>query len=160
VRATLLALSVLMAATPNQTAAQQATQEAALLVVGILRVRSSYSNNVEAPADGRPDTIQWFIGSGQTWRVRTYATDHDIHVHATGTLPGEPVQTATDHIRKHYTDVLDTVLVVPLPLGTTASSARPLLGAAGLGGELEVARAGFAFLNPDGGEYRTKSAPK
>jgi hypothetical protein len=149
-----------MSTTPIPADAQRATKEPALLIVGLLRVQSSYANNFEAPADGRPDTIQWFIGPGQTWRVRTYAADHDIHIHATGALPGEPVQAATDHIRKHYEHVLDTIIVLRIPAGTTTSSARPLLRSAELPGELEVARAGFAFVNPDSAEYRTKSSPK
>jgi hypothetical protein len=49
---------------------------------------------------------------------------------------------------------------VPLPAGTTTGSARPLLAEAGLTGKLEVAPAGFAFLNADGAEYRTQSAPE
>ena len=71
--ATRLALCVLMSTTPIPADAQRATKEPALLIVGLLRVQSSYASNFEAPADGRPDTIQWFIGPGQTWRVRTYA---------------------------------------------------------------------------------------
>ena len=155
-----LVLIVFATAPVSSAAAQRATPRPAELVVGVLRVRGSYARDVEVPADTRQDTVQWFIDAGQTWQIRTYATDHDIHIYSTGKLPGDPIRTAVAHIRKHYATVLDTVIVVHLPGGTTTASARHLLEAAGLSGELEVAPAGFAFLSIDSAQYRTKSTPK
>jgi hypothetical protein len=145
---------------PEPASAQRATAEPAQLVVGILTVRSSYAANTEEPAQGRPDTIQWFIGATSSWRVRTYATDHDIHVHATGALPDDAVEAARAHIRKHYGDVLQELHLLELPAGTTASTAQRMLARVGVPGILEVARAGFAFVNVDSGQYRTKSTPR
>jgi len=53
-----------------------------ILVLAVLTIKSSYSQNVElavAHAGDAPDTVQWWIGEGGCWRLRTYAIDHDIH---------------------------------------------------------------------------------
>ncbi|HET9985566.1 MAG TPA: hypothetical protein VFQ38_18335, partial [Longimicrobiales bacterium] len=140
---------------PDEATAPRRTPTAGQLVVGLLTVCSSYAAEREEAADGRPDTIQWYLGPTESWRVRTYALDHDIHVHRTDDMPADPVAFVRAHVEKHYGDVLDRLVVLELPADTTPDSARAILAAAGLPGVLEVARAGFAFVNPDAGTYRS-----
>ena len=55
-----------------------------ILVLAVLTIKSSYSQNVElavTDADDVPDTVQWWLGAGGCWRLRTYAIDHDIHTY-------------------------------------------------------------------------------
>ena len=145
---------------PSDATAERSTSVTGQLVVGLLTVRSSYAAEREEAADRRPDTIQWYVGPTESWRVRTYAIDHDIHVHRTDRVPTDPIAFVRAHIEKHYGDVLDRLLVLDLPAGTTAETARAHLTAAGLPGVLEVARAGFAFVNPDAATYRSQTTPR
>src|SRR5207245_4972487 len=55
------------------------------LVLAVLSVQSSYRNNTEKPASDVCDTVQWWITPDNTWRIKTFALDHDIHVHEVGT---------------------------------------------------------------------------
>jgi hypothetical protein len=52
-----------------------------VLVVVLLTVESSYLRNTERPVDGVSDTVQFCFTHDRDWRIKTYAMDHDIHVH-------------------------------------------------------------------------------
>jgi len=133
----------------------------ALLVVARLTVISSYACNREEPAGEAFDTVQFFFpaDSIDAWRIRTFAADHDIHVHK---MPGfrdqtgDPVEFARGHIARVYDDVLDRLTVVHL----SGDAATDIVAAGLAGGVVEHAtRHGFAFWNPDGSKYATKSTP-
>ena len=50
------------------------------LVIFFLSVQSSYTSNTEAPAtEGAFDTVQFYGGESGCWRIKTYATDQDVH---------------------------------------------------------------------------------
>ena len=51
-----------------------------ILVLAILSIQSSYLEDKEIPAERIPDTVQFWYSPGITWRVKTYAIDHDIHI--------------------------------------------------------------------------------
>lgn len=52
------------------------------LLVFQLAVQSSYTDNVEHEADGNQfDTVQWWFSESETWRIKTFAIDQDIHTH-------------------------------------------------------------------------------
>ena len=128
----------------------------AKLIVGILNIRSSYVQNSDAPVgDGAPDTVQWWLEPGQAWRIRTFAADHDIHVDWVG--DGQPNELIT-YIEENYDGLLDRVEVVDIPNMHDTTQAARLLRRAGLEPNLEVVPDGFAYWNPDGGEYHTLGA--
>ena len=54
------------------------------LIVAILSIESSYLDEVERPVKDVPDTVQFWLTSASQWRIKTYAIDHDIHVHRLG----------------------------------------------------------------------------
>ena len=128
------------------------------LVVGILTIESSYRANRGGPASRVPDTIQFWVTGDRSWRVRTYAVDHDIHVHALDPVPNEARTVAEEHIRRNYGDVLAKVVV--LSVGKESSSDIATLRTAGLQGSLERSAGGVVFWNPDGGRYHTQSTPR
>jgi hypothetical protein len=130
------------------------------LVVAVLSVASSYSRNFETAAGDPPDTVQWWLDAAGSWRIKTFALDHDIHVHSLGqTELGQLKALAVENTQKHYGDVVSRLVVLEFPsLAPEATSV--VLRDAGLGAALEVAPAGFAFWNPDGGLYRTQSRPE
>ncbi len=75
----------------------------ALLVVAWLNVKSSYAGNREEPSHDAFDTVQFYFpaGSANAWRIRTYAADHDIHVHKLHGLRdqiGDPADFARGHV--------------------------------------------------------------
>jgi hypothetical protein len=125
-----------------------------LLIAARLSIRSSYAQAHEEPAGDDFDTVQFHLPADGTaaYRVRTFAVDHDIHVHRIDGLDSE--QDVRAHLDRVYGDVLAAVYLVPLH----HRSAQDLLEAGITVGHLEVA-ADFAFWNPDGGRYVTQSRP-
>jgi hypothetical protein len=89
--------------------------------------------------------------------------DHDIHLYSLGNpkhMKGAPTDFARDHIKKHYGDVLHSIVVLRFDDASNALASRRVLTRQGLDGTLEVAKDGFAFWNPDDGAYETRSEPK
>jgi hypothetical protein len=132
------------------------------LVVALLSVQSSYAKEVEQPAAGVPDTIQFWLAPDMQWRVRTYAIDHDIHVYNLGAVEEKKVSAefAMEHIKKHYADVTASLVVLTFVDPKDPKDVERVLAKHQLKGTLEVSKKGIAFYNPDRGEYRTKSTPK
>src|SRR5256885_4807623 len=134
-----------------------------VLVVALLSVESSYSENLERPSQGVPDTVQFWFSPDADWRVKTFAIDHDIHIHKIGTR-GTPQRLtpewAVANTRKHYSDVLSSILMLEFADPKDTAAVTRILEAHNLHGTLEVASSGVAFYNPDSGHYRTQSVPK
>src|SRR5215471_10180085 len=79
-----------------------------ILVIAVLTIKSSYSQNVEFPVedvDDVPDTVQWWLGAGGCWRLRTYAIDHDIHSYKIGNSPQTTLELAQTNNQKHFGDI-------------------------------------------------------
>jgi hypothetical protein len=131
------------------------------LVVAVLTVRSSYKDNREEPCHpGQvPDTLQWWIGSDQAWRIKTFAIDHDIHTYSTPPRDGL-VAIASANNRAHYGDILASEHILEFEDCTDEAGVSACFSAAGLEQRLEVADDRFAFWRPDDGEYRTQSKPE
>ena len=129
------------------------------LVVAFLSIESSYTRNFERPAARVPDTVQFWFAPDSQWRIRTFAVDHDIHVHS---MPGKRLNSdwARSNIKKHYGDVLSRVVVLSLPHPQDPNEIQAILSQHHLSGKLEFAPQGFAFYNPDQAEYRTQSEPR
>lgn len=137
---------------------QNLSSEQDTLVVGILTIESSYRANSEGPARKVPDTIQFWLKGDRAWRVRTFAIDHDIHVHALDRATTDRRAVVEDHIRRNYNDILAKLVV--LSVGQDASLDSITLKAAGLQGSFERSSDGMTFWNPDGARYRTQSTPR
>ncbi len=76
------------------------------LLVFKLTVQSSYIENYEETGDELNfDTLQWWITKDETWRIKTFAKDSDIHIHQ---IAGRvEVETAIENTKKHYGDVIE-----------------------------------------------------
>jgi hypothetical protein len=86
------------------------------LVLTILSIRSSYLREMEEPLGDMlfpADTIQWWIAPRGSWRIRTYAVDHDIHVYSVGNADNLR-ELALENARKHYGDVIQSQHVFEL----------------------------------------------
>ena len=132
------------------------------LVLTILTVQSSYLREIEVPLgndSGPPDTIQWWIASTGSWRIRTYAIDHDIHTHFVGNADNFE-ELALRNAQEHYGDVIQSQHIVELTDFVDENETARAFRAAGLEPRVEIAVGRFAFWKPDEGRYHTQSQPK
>ena len=132
------------------------------LLLAILTTKSSYVQEVEEPIDGSsdvPDTLQWWIAPEVTWRIRTYALDHDIHAHEMRGLV-DAIRLARANNEKNYGDIISVQHQFDFADCTDKSETDAAMSAAGLEPRLEVAAGRFAFWKPDDAKYRTQSTPK
>ena len=132
------------------------------LVLTILTVQSSYLREVEEPlgvSAGLPDTIQWWVAPMGSWRIRTYAIDHDIHTHSLGTADNL-VELALENVQRHYGDVIQSQHIIELANCLNTDETSRAFQAAGLKPYVEIAAGRFAFWKPDDGHYHTQSQPK
>ena len=133
------------------------------LILAILTVESSYLQEVEHPAKAVPDTVQFWFAPDSQWRIKTFAIDHDIHVHrigATNNADRLTTEFAKNNIKKSYGDVTASVLVLEFPDPENETEVQRILKEHKLTGKLEAVKDGYYFYNADRGEYRTKSKPK
>ncbi len=133
------------------------------LIFALLTIQSSYAREVEQPASGVPDTVQFWITPNSQWRVRTYAMDHDIHVYSLEAAPDKEKVTpefAVEHIKKHYADVTASLVEITFNDPTDTKEVERVLAEHRLTGSLEVSKSGVAFYNPDGAKYRSQTTPK
>ena len=130
-----------------------------VLVVFFLTVQSSYLNNSEAEAtEDAFDTVQFLATDESAWRIKTYATDHDVHVWSIGASPKDLVSLARQNTEKHYGDVLSEGYIIETSDGI--DGLRRELKARRLSDTLEVSKSGFLFWVPAGTDYRSRSAPR
>jgi len=129
------------------------------LVLAILDVRSSYLQDRQEPAEREaPDTVQWWVGPEQTWRIRTFGIDHDLHLHhVSGGDPASYVQ----YTRDDYEGLIRSLHTLEFSDYTDPAVVDSVLREAGLRPDLEISEQhGFAFWNPDRGIYKTQSYPE
>ena len=133
------------------------------LVLAILNVKSSYIAETEEALDGSddvPDTVQWWVASDRTFRIKTFAVDHDIHIHGLTKGGQSIVEMALANNSKNYGDVIARQHVIDLEDCNDAGAVATAFAAVGLPPSLEVEPEQFAFWKPDEAEYRTQSRPK
>lgn len=131
------------------------------LILAILSVRSSYARGVEESAtdDQVSDTLQWWVGSSTSWRIKTYVLDHDIHTHDVGSR-ADMVQLAEANNLKHYGDIIKAQHVLDFADCADSAEVQRVLGGVNLAPRLEVAAGRFAFWKPDDARYWTQSTPQ
>lgn len=131
------------------------------LLLATFTVRSTYAANSETAAAGNAfDTIQFWLGPEDGWRIRTFAVNHDLHVHHLADFSedsGDRIRVLQDHLERMYQDIVERVYLLVFDDASDEALVARILEANGLSGALEHAEAGFAFYNPDGGEYRTQT---
>jgi hypothetical protein len=106
-----------------------------------------------------PDTIQWWVASTGTWRIKTFAIDHDIH---TFSVEGKDslIELALANAQKHYGDVILSNHVIKLHDCRDPAEVIAAFRAEGLEPRLEIAEGRFAFWKPDDGKYHSQSQPR
>jgi hypothetical protein len=133
------------------------------LIVAILTVESSYLQEIERPAKLVPDTVQFWFAPDSQWRIKTFAIDHDIHVHRIAVANNDARLTtefAKSNIKKTYGDLTAAVFILEFPDPKNEIEVQRIFREHKLTGKLEAVKDGYYFYNPDSAEYRTKSKPK
>lgn len=130
------------------------------LVLTLLTIESSYATETERPARSVPDTVQFWYAPDMRWRIKTFAIDHDIHVHSFG-APGDSfgIESAIKSTNKNYGDVIARTVVLEFSDPSDTSSVASILAQAGLTGSLELVDTDYAFYNPDRGDYSSQTEP-
>ena len=134
-----------------------------ILVLAILTTESSYKSEIEQPATIVADTIQFWLGSEASRRIRTYAIDHDIHIYSLSNREDGSAFLLSDaekHIQKHYSNIIKKIYIIKFKDPNNSAEVAQVLESNNLNGSLEVAPAGFSFYNPDRAKYKTQSQPK
>lgn len=131
----------------------------ATLIVFRLSIKSSYSENIEEPADATDfDTLQWWLGDDECWRIRTYAVDDDIHVYLLE-QPIAPAQ-AIEVSQRYYGDVVGDFFQIDFDDADDQDELDIKLADLGGADTLEFAPSGrLAFWNYDSRRYHTQSSP-
>jgi hypothetical protein len=131
------------------------------LLVFRLTIQSSYAQDVEQPADeDHFDTVQWWLATHHTWRIKTFAMDQDIHCHHIGSSLSETF--ARQSTEKNYGDVVASSFAVELGNLTHIEWIEKSMQEYGGLAALEVDRNGgkFAFWNPLRVQFTSKSSPQ
>jgi len=133
------------------------------LVLAVLNVKSSYLRDVEKSLEGEddiPDTLQWWIGPENAWRIKTFALDHDIHVYSVGPGSAELVELTQENNAKHYGEVIACQHILAFKDCEDAKEVRRVFKKTGLSPRLEVATGRFAFLEAGRREVQDTVQPK
>ncbi len=129
------------------------------LLIFKLLVQSSYAENTERGADGGNfDTVQWWFGATETWRVKTFAIDSDIHPHRIA----DPVEVAVaiENTMKHYGDVIAERHLITFTDPSDGAEVEERMQDLGGAAALEIALDGrFGFWNPDRRKYSSRTTP-
>lgn len=134
-----------------------------ILVLALLTTQSSYKSNIERPAIAVEDTVQFWFSPQGSWKIRTFAIDHDIHIHSLDLNANSKKFMQSDaeaHIAKFYGEILKKQYVITFKNPANLEDVKHILNQSKLTGTLEVASAGFAFYNPDAQKYKSQSMPK
>jgi hypothetical protein len=132
------------------------------IILSILNVQSSYSKNIEVPANGindALDTVQWYICGNSAFRIRTYSIDHDIHVHRIGPTDKDLVALAVKSNSVQYSDILRIQHILKFDTIPDVEKATELLKELKLPGAFESVSDGYLFWNPDSKVYISQSDP-
>ena len=151
---------------PSERARERTCETVAMqgtLVLAILTVKSSYARGIEeelAGAGDLPDTLQWWIGRETTWRIKTFALDHDIHTYSVEGGGSELVELARSNNLRNYGDVLGVQHVLELQDCTDRVEVERAFARIELAPRLEVAAGRFAFWKPDDAAYWSQTEPR
>jgi hypothetical protein len=121
---------------------------------------SSYKDNyeIDVRGDTATDTAQWWIGLAEAFRVRTFAIDHDIHVHNLNRGGPPMVQLALGNHERVYKAITWRQYIVAIEDPTDRTHLDSVFAGSGIAPTSGVWDR-FAWWNPDGGHYEAQSAP-
>lgn len=131
------------------------------LVIFKLSIKSSYNQNIEQPADKVFDTLQFFVHGKDIFRIKTYAVDHDIHIHKVNVgdrTIDETLDFLTSTTKAHYEDAIEKIVTINIKDVKDTKAIKESLKK-----ELKTAHIestnDILYWNPDGEPYKNQSNP-
>lgn len=123
-----------------------------------LTIKSSFKQNIEVAADNGFDTLQFYIHEETIMRIRTYALDHDIHIHQVNLRDksvAETMEMLIQTTKIHYGDAIEKEIELTF---TDRAELQSLLKKEGL---LTLVEAGenYLYWKPDKEKYKNQSNP-
>jgi hypothetical protein len=117
------------------------------LIICLLDVQSSYASDAELPATEHAfDTVQYYASESGTWRIKTFALDHEVHVWPLGESIGDLVEHATAQTQQHFGEVLRACRIFKASGGI--DDLRIALVMHGMPPHLEIDDTGCVFWTP------------
>jgi len=133
------------------------------VILTLLTIKSSYRLEKELPLDGPDDvgdTLQWHICGDTAWWIKTYAIDHDIHIHKIGPTSNNLVDLAIENNNKHYGDVIQSQHILEFDENHEHDELNKALQKSGLPGKLEFYQNTYIWWSPDGEKYWSQTKPE
>lgn len=134
----------------------------ARLIIFKLKIKSSYNQNVEQPADNDVfDTLQFFIQDKSIFRIKTFAIDHDIHIHSVNLRDKtivEMIDMLITSTKDHYGELIDKKVFLDIENLKDDKEIKALLTKEGLSPNIDTTP-DFIFWNPDNKKYHSQSKP-
>lgn len=128
------------------------------LVIGKLKIKSSYAGNIEQQSDSRYDTVRFWITPNAIWRVKTFSMDNDIHIISLQPNGEDSIEFAKGHINRVYGDVLDEIIILECDKDDVQTVTKKLENKK-LNPKVEKGKEGVIFCNTDNAIYQTKTKP-
>jgi hypothetical protein len=133
------------------------------LLLAILNVKSSYIQNIEEPLDDQndvPDTLQYWVSPTGSWRIKTFAIDHDFHTYSVGGDSSKHLEIFRASTLNNYGDVVAFMHELDFDDCANLAEAGRVFARVGLEPRLEIYMDRYAFWKSDDSEYATQSRPK
>jgi hypothetical protein len=100
------------------------------------------------------------ISPDGSWRIKTFAIDHDIHTYKLGGDSSKDMAIVAENTWKHYGDIIALEHRFKFKNCFDKVETRVAFTKVGLEPNLEVYRNQYAFWKPDDAEYVTQSRPE
>lgn len=130
------------------------------LIIFKLGIKSSFVKNKEEPADKHFDTLQFWVNKDSVIRIRTFAMDHDIHIHQVrlrGTIQNT-IQFLIESTEKHYGDIVQGKYFLNIEDPQDKNKVKSAFKKVNLTPNLE-STSYYSYWNPDGAKYINISKP-
>jgi hypothetical protein len=129
-----------------------------VLIIFGLTIQGSYAQNVETAAIGsNADTVKFLIEPNQTWRIKTFSIDQDVHVYSLGEANVSIEEKAIASTERSYGDIIAKKYIIRSKTGMEGLKVE--LKKHNLFQNLEISKSGFSFWVPENSQYRSKTQP-
>ena len=127
-------------------------------LIYVLTTEGSYLQNLERPASGAPDTMQYWISGTLAWDIRTFSIDKDLRILELdlSSFDGDPVTKLNDIATKTYGEILAETHHIDVPEGATDGELIRLVQDKGLFPQASWTVLDFPLWLPETTEYASR----
>jgi hypothetical protein len=127
-------------------------------LIYVLTTEGSYLQNLERPASGAPDTMQYWISGPLAWDIRTFSIDKDLRILELdlSSFEDNPVARLNDIATKTYGEILAETHRIEVPEGATDGDLIRLVQEEGLFPQASWTVLDFPLWLPENTEYASR----